>query len=80
MSRATQLQRVVADYESIGCMRCDRTLGFTRMPDGYALMLDPDRMHFFWLRYDDAESVTDWDKWAIYRGAVDDSRKAVGDE
>lgn len=63
------LAGVVADRESVGAIRCDSMLGFTKMPRGYALMLNSDKTHFYWLRYDGKESSINWDKWAIYRGA-----------
>lgn len=63
----------VNDHESIGSIDASKSLGIQKMPDGYALMLNPDRTHFYWLRYDGVASVIHWDKWAIYRGASRDS-------
>jgi hypothetical protein len=61
----------VADYESMGCRRVDKSLGIQSMPHGYALMLDADEMYFFWLREaDGAESVVHWNKWAVRKGAL----------
>jgi hypothetical protein len=38
------------------------------MPKGFALMLDPDRMFYFFVSVD-CESANHWDKWAVYRWA-----------
>lgn len=69
------LASAVAEAEALGCLRCDRSLGIRKMPDGYALMLNPDYSHFFLLRSDGAESAIHWNKWAIYRWAVQDAKK-----
>ncbi|GEK48946.1 hypothetical protein PRZ61_10620 [Halomonas pacifica] len=60
---------IVLEHEATGSSRCDDMLGFVQMPDGYALMLNPDRTHFYWLNEDGVESCIHWDKWAMYRGA-----------
>ncbi|QAY17991.1 hypothetical protein [Pseudoalteromonas phage C7] len=56
-----------------GSLLCSNSLGFASMPEGYALMLNADRSHYYWIRYDGVESVISWDKWSVYRGAVSDS-------
>ncbi len=63
------LLAAVEDHESAGSQRCDKCLGIVTMPEGFALMLEPDRMYFYWLRFDGTESSYHWDKWAVYRGA-----------
>ena len=45
------------------------TLGIQQMPEGYRLMLNRDRTHYYWLRNDGAEGPICWDKWWVYRGA-----------
>lgn len=47
-----------------------RSLGIRKMPEGYALMLNPDQSHFYWLREDGVESVESWSMWAVWRGAM----------
>ena len=47
------------------------------MPEGYALMLNPDRTHHYWLRFNGNESAIHWDKWAVYRGAIKNKTKAA---
>lgn len=48
------------------------SLGIQTMPEGYKLILNNDRTHYYWLRDDGVESVIDWDKWRVYRGAKAD--------
>lgn len=67
------LSKHVADYVRLGCVDKSKSLGICQMPAGYALMLDADYSHFFWLRNDGQESVIHWNKWAVYRGAKKDS-------
>ena len=67
------LSAAVDQDERLGCRRVDRTLGIQSMPDGYALMLNPDCSHFYWLRHDGAESAQHWSKWAVYRWAKNDA-------
>ena len=67
--KGSELDNLVADYEASGCERRDRSLGFLGMPDGYALMLNADRTHYFWLRDDGKESAVSWDKWRVRKGA-----------
>lgn len=51
------------------------SLGIQSMPEGYALMLNPDETHYYWLRADGVESVIHWDRWAVYRGAKSDFKQ-----
>lgn len=61
-------------YLSCGCEIMDYSLGIQKMPEGYHLMLDADGMYFFWMeRATGRESSIDWDKWAVWRGAVTDA-------
>lgn len=63
------LAQHVADYETHGCRRVDRSLGIQKMPEGYALMLDADELYFFWLKHDGTEGAVHWNKWAVWKGA-----------
>lgn len=65
----------VLDHVDTGCHGMDDSLGVQKMPEGYALMLNSDESHFYWLRYDGVESCICWDKWAVYRGAKADKEK-----
>lgn len=57
-----------------GCEDWSDTLGAVTMPDGYALMLNADQSHFFWMeKATGRESSIDWDRWAVYRGAKTDA-------
>lgn len=73
------LESHVAEDESLGCRRSDQMLGFRKMPDGYALMLDGDGMYFYWLRSDGKSSTIHWNKWAVYRGAKYEISKVMHD-
>jgi hypothetical protein len=65
-----ELEQQVADHERHGARRVDKSLGFHKMPDGFALMLDADEMYFYWLQADGRYSEKHWDKWAVRRGAM----------
>jgi len=60
--------------------RVDDSLGIKRMPKGYALMLDGDEMYFYWRCEDGRESAIHWNKWAVWRGAMEDARRMRGGE
>lgn len=69
------LKTAVADDESLGSHDISHRLGIQKMPLGYALMLNADCSHCYWLRYDGVNSCMSWDKWATYRGAKEDAAK-----
>lgn len=50
------------------------SLGICQMPEGYALMLNPDQSHYYFVRHDGLESVIHWNRWAIYRWAKADAK------
>jgi hypothetical protein len=57
-------------------MDVSNSLGIKKMPGGYALMLNNDQTHYYWLRLgDELESDIHWDKWAVWRGAVEHSKQ-----
>jgi hypothetical protein len=62
------LEEAVADDVSIGCCDASKSLGIVQMPEGFALMLNPDRTHYYYLSATQ-ESCIHWNKWAIYRWA-----------
>lgn len=59
----------IKTHESIGSFDASGSLGFKKMPEGYALMLNPERTHFYWLSYEGEESCIHWNKWAVYKWA-----------
>ena len=62
-----------------GCEDVSRTLGIKAMPEGYALLLNADQSHFFWMEKSTGrESSIHWNKWAVYRGAVSDAKRISG--
>ena len=53
-----------------GCVDCSKSLGFVKMPLGYALMLNSDGSHFFWIEVaTNRMGVEHWNKWAVYYSA-----------
>lgn len=62
----------IQDHVLCGSTDRSASLGIARMPEGYALMLNPDQSHYYWLRFDGVDSVICWDRWAVYRGAKAD--------
>ncbi|AUR98399.1 hypothetical protein NVP1250O_61 [Vibrio phage 1.250.O._10N.261.55.E11] len=68
------MEDVIKWYTERGCTHV-QTLGFVKMPDGYALMINSDYTHYFWVREDWAESSITCDRWDAYRGALRDSKE-----
>ena len=79
MNRDEALAGAVKSHIELGCSNMGNSLGIQKMPRGYALMLNRDQTHFYWLRHDGKESQICWDKWAVYRGAQDDVIKTAGE-
>lgn len=65
----SSLHNVVMDHEKSGARRFDSVLGFQKMPDGFALMLDADGMYYYWINANDEESCIHWNKWSVYKMA-----------
>lgn len=62
----------------LGCADYSARLGFAKMPAGYALLLNPDETHFFWLCLSDGrESSIDWNRWRVRRKAIADAKAAL---
>jgi hypothetical protein len=70
VNHSALLEATVKDFENFGCTRVDRMLGFGKMPEGYALMLDSDDMYFFWVNDRGEDGPTTWDKWQARRMAI----------
>ena len=65
-------------YLECGCVDCSASLGIQKMPEGYALMLNADHSHFFWMeKASGRESATHWNKWAVYRWSKQDAARAA---
>lgn len=60
----------VAFAVELGCTDYTNRLGIQKMPPGYALLLNADETHFFWMRHDDTQSSIDWNKWRVRRSAI----------
>ena len=65
----SDLKKHVDDDVSVGCHDVSASLGFVNMPEGYALMLNSDESHYYWLNSKGESSCISWDKWAVYRSA-----------
>jgi hypothetical protein len=66
------LRQHVHDAVSLGCREV--ALGMVQMPPGYALLINPDDTHYFYLRWDGEESAIHWNKWAVYRWAREETK------
>lgn len=64
-----RLAKVVYGIASLGDTDVSKSLGIQKMPEGYALMMNRDESHFYWLRYDSVQSDVHWDRWAIFSAA-----------
>ena len=71
------LDVAVAYHVRTGSYRADESLGIQKMPFGYALMIDPDEIYFYWIRHDGQEGPEHWNKWAVYRMAKANAKKAA---
>ena len=54
-------------YLKGGCAHA--RLGRSKVPPGYAVLLNSDQSHFFWIGPSGEESCIDWNKWNVLRGA-----------
>jgi len=72
----TDLCHEIERHIEAGSHDVSGSLGIQSMPDGYALMLNSDQSHYYWLRWDGVESVIHWDKWACFRWAKVDAENA----
>lgn len=61
-------------YLDQGCIDYSARLGIVSIPDGYALLLNSDHSHFFYIKPEGYESCIHWDKWAVYRWIKNDSK------
>lgn len=62
-------------YIDSGCIDYSKRLGIAAIPENYALLLNSDHSHFFFIKYGDYESCIHWNKWAVYRWIKTDSAK-----
>lgn len=64
------LESHITEHEAMGATRSDKSLGFRKMPEGYALMLNRDESHYYWLKFNGDEGPEAWDKWYAYHSAM----------
>ena len=50
-------------------MDVSQCLGIQKMPPGYALMIDPDGMFYYWINAEGQQSAIHWNKWSVYKMA-----------
>lgn len=65
----------VKSYTDDGCIDYSNRLGIVQIPEGYALLLNSDHSHFFFIKHGDYESCEHWNKWAVYRWIKADKSK-----
>lgn len=73
----SKLDREIQECVACGC--AVTKLGIALLPPGYAVMLNPDGTHYFWLCEDGRHSVINWDRWAAFRGAKLDYERRMED-
>lgn len=66
----SDLRKQVADAVAAGSS--EASLGIVKMPKGYALLLNPDRSHYYFMRHDGVESCIHWNRWSVYKWAMQD--------
>lgn len=62
-------------YTDDDCIDYSDRLGIVKIPEDYALLLNRDRTHFFYIKAGGVESCIHWNKWAVYRWIKEDSLK-----
>lgn len=71
----SDFERQIKWYLDMGCIDYSKRLGFVSIPDGYALLLNSDHSHFFYIKDNvEDESCIHWDKWAVYRWIKTDEK------
>lgn len=60
-------------YVENGCIDYSKRLGNVKLPEGYALLLNSDHSHFFYIKADNYESCIHWSKWTVYRWIKEDN-------
>lgn len=67
------IEEEIKSLEGLGCINYNDRLGFHSVPNGYALMLNADYSHFFYVRFDGKESCIHWNRWAVLRWIKQDA-------
>ncbi len=61
-------------YLDSGCVDYSNRLGIVTTPEGYALLLNSDHSHFFYIKNGvEDESPIHWNRWAVYNWIKKDS-------
>lgn len=70
-----EFEAELKDYLECGCIDYSKRLGIVTIPEGYALLLNSDYSHFFYIKSGGFESCIHWNKWAIYQWIKADKTK-----
>ncbi|WP_293371527.1 hypothetical protein [Nevskia sp.] len=71
------LARTIQCNAEDGDLDVTNSLGIVKMPQGYALMVDPFTRRFYAIKPDGFETDPHPDRWEIYRWARDYSRASA---
>lgn len=71
---AMDFEQELQSYIDDDCTDYSDRLGIVKIPEGYALLLNRDRTHFFYIKAGGVESCIHWSKWAVYRWIKEDSK------
>lgn len=66
---------VVAEHVNEGASLANLGARTPAVPLGYAILMNADGTHFYWVCEDGRESVICWDRWAVLRSAIEDSKR-----
>lgn len=66
---------VVDEHVNEGASLANLGASTSAVPLGYAILMNADGTHFFWVCEDGRESVICWDRWAVLRSANNDAKK-----
>jgi hypothetical protein len=69
MQTGEAMTEMIKKYMELGCTLARFGIR-TRIPEGYAILLNADESHYFWIDYKGNESAIHWNKWAIWRSVM----------
>lgn len=69
------LQRVMAQHVTSGNYDATNALGVNTMPHGYALMLNCQQTHYYWVKYNGIQSEDCYHKWDAHNTAITHSKQ-----
>ena len=63
------LKKHINDHVSLGSRPAITSMHYHAMPEGYELMLSPDKFNHYWLREDGINGKLNWDAFTVLRDA-----------